>query len=248
MVVAADETWGSIGGGNLEAIAVERARALLADGGATPELLTSRCPTRRPTEHGVQCCGGEVTVLLEPLPVRAGGGDLRDGPRRPRAGPDPGPPRPRPAPGRLPARPARPTSGSRVLADARGRACTCTTRRCSPSWSSASCRAGTHVLVMTHDHAEDARAVRRRPALRRSSGSIGLIGSAAKWARFRAQLPRRVTRPRPIARITTPDRAARRSTARSRPTIAVERRGRAAAAPSQRDRTRTPVRRSRRRP
>ena len=39
MVVAVDRTWGSVGGGNLEAVAVARARALLADGSAQPELL-----------------------------------------------------------------------------------------------------------------------------------------------------------------------------------------------------------------
>ena len=43
---------------------------------------------------------------------------------------------------------------------------------------------GTHVLIMTHDHAEDAAlcdAVLRQGEF----GSIGLIGSAGKWARFR---------------------------------------------------------------
>lgn len=46
---------------------------------------------------------------------------------------------------------------------------------------------GTHVLIMTHDHAEDAAlcdAALRTPGL----GSIGLIGSAPKWARFRKRL------------------------------------------------------------
>jgi len=46
---------------------------------------------------------------------------------------------------------------------------------------------GTHVLVMTHDHAEDFALC--DAALRCAHlGSIGLIGSAAKWARFRAGL------------------------------------------------------------
>jgi xanthine dehydrogenase accessory factor len=46
---------------------------------------------------------------------------------------------------------------------------------------------GTHVLIMTHDHAEDAAlcdAVLREGEF----ASIGLIGSAAKWARFRRRL------------------------------------------------------------
>ena len=46
---------------------------------------------------------------------------------------------------------------------------------------------GTHVLVMTHDHAEDFALC--DAALRCTHlGSIGLIGSAAKWARFRTGL------------------------------------------------------------
>jgi xanthine dehydrogenase accessory factor len=47
--------------------------------------------------------------------------------------------------------------------------------------------AGAHVLVMTHDHAEDfalCDMALRLPGL----GSIGLIGSSAKWARFRGRL------------------------------------------------------------
>src|SRR5690242_12478499 len=69
MVVAAAETWGSVGGGNLEAVAVDRARELLVAPSAGPELFTSSLTDKAPLEHGVQCCGGEVTVLLEPLAV-----------------------------------------------------------------------------------------------------------------------------------------------------------------------------------
>jgi xanthine dehydrogenase accessory factor len=62
---------------------------------------------------------------------------------------------------------------------------------------------GTHVLVMTHDHAEDAAlcdAALRRPGL----GSIGLIGSSAKWARFRRKLADEGHGEDAIARIETP--------------------------------------------
>jgi xanthine dehydrogenase accessory factor len=46
---------------------------------------------------------------------------------------------------------------------------------------------GTHVLVMTHDHAEDVALC--DAALRCSHlGSIGLIGSSAKWRRFEQRL------------------------------------------------------------
>ncbi|MFE6853921.1 XdhC family protein, partial [Streptomyces sp. NPDC057674] len=71
--------------------------------------------------------------------------------------------------------------------------------------------AGTHVLIMTHDHAEDAALC--DAALRTTGlGSIGLIGSAAKWTRFRRRLATegghdeetidRITSPIGIAEIT----------------------------------------------
>ena len=60
---------GSIGGGNLEAEAVRRARSLLETGGTRPETFESHLSDKAPLQHGVQCCGGEVAVLLEPLPV-----------------------------------------------------------------------------------------------------------------------------------------------------------------------------------
>jgi xanthine dehydrogenase accessory factor len=63
--------------------------------------------------------------------------------------------------------------------------------------------AGTHVLIMTHDHAEDAALV--DAALRTSHlGSIGLIGSSAKWARFRRKLADEGHDDAAIARVITP--------------------------------------------
>src|SRR5205823_12805752 len=58
-----------IGGGNVEAIAIDRARELIANAATTPELRTVALSDKAPYQHGVQCCGGRVTVLLEPLPV-----------------------------------------------------------------------------------------------------------------------------------------------------------------------------------
>jgi len=46
MVVAADHTWGTIGGGNLEAVAIDRARALLD--AREPELLTVALSDKAP--------------------------------------------------------------------------------------------------------------------------------------------------------------------------------------------------------
>jgi xanthine dehydrogenase accessory factor len=63
---------------------------------------------------------------------------------------------------------------------------------------------GAHVLIMTHDHAEDVAlcdAVLRHGEF----GSIGLIGSAAKWARFRRRLVEEGGHdPQALERITTP--------------------------------------------
>src|SRR4051812_48316400 len=70
MVVSPDATWGAGGGGNPEATAAERAASLLADGAARPTTFVADLSDKAPPEYGVQCCGGEVTVLLEPLAVR----------------------------------------------------------------------------------------------------------------------------------------------------------------------------------
>lgn len=62
---------------------------------------------------------------------------------------------------------------------------------------------GAHVLVMTHDHAEDLAlcdAALRTPGL----GSIGLIGSTAKWTRFQARLRELGHDEVTLSRITTP--------------------------------------------
>jgi xanthine dehydrogenase accessory factor len=63
--------------------------------------------------------------------------------------------------------------------------------------------AGSHVLIMTHDHAEDAALC--DAALRCGHlGSIGLIGSSAKWRRFAKKLAEEGHGPDALARITTP--------------------------------------------
>ena len=64
--------------------------------------------------------------------------------------------------------------------------------------------AGSHVLIMTHDHAEDFALCDAALRLPQPLGSIGLIGSSAKWTRFRAQLGAQGHEPDTIARITCP--------------------------------------------
>ncbi|GAA2044142.1 xanthine dehydrogenase accessory protein XdhC [Agromyces tropicus] len=206
MVVAPDAVFGTVGGGNLEQTAIARAREQLEAGAAEPELLTLTLSDRAVADYGVQCCGGEVTMLLEPLPVVPavaifGLGhvglelarvlarhpldlDLVDS-REAMLGPD-----------RLG------TPGETgPLADA-----VATVRvHLAPVPESvlADLPAGAHALVMTHDHAEDLAicdAALRTPGL----GSIGLIGSRSKWARFRGQLASAGHDEAALERIETP--------------------------------------------
>lgn len=189
LVVGRTETWGSIGGGNIEAVAVDRARELIgaaaAEPESEPELMEFALNDKVAGRHGVQCCGGAVTVLLEPLPVVQavaifGVGhvglelarilarhhlDLHLIDTRPDMLTD---------------------ERLGVLADAVAQVHVHHTPLL-PEAVLAKLPPGAHVLIMTHDHAEDAALC--DAALRTAGlGSIGLIGSSAKWARFRQRL------------------------------------------------------------
>lgn len=201
MVVTREGTWDSVGGGNLEATAVERARALLACGASTPELLTLRLTDRAPNEYGRQCCGGEVTLLLEPLrtvrPALAVFGVGHVGLELARIL------------SRLEvdlhlidSRAAQLTPG-RLAGLEDGPARLHVHHSPIPEMVLADLPPGTHLVILTHDHAEDAAlcdAALRRPDL----GFLGLIGSRAKWARFREQLSALGHTQADLARITTP--------------------------------------------
>jgi xanthine dehydrogenase accessory factor len=184
MVVAADRAWGSIGGGNLEETALARARAMIATSAASPEQLTLGLTGKARTDHGRQCCGGEVTVLLEPLPVVPsvaifGVGHVGLELARILARHD--------LDLHLVDSRASQLTDQRLacLADAEARVRV--HHSPVPELALGAVPPGTHVLVMTHDHAEDFALC--DAALRcRELGSIGLIGSGAKWARFRSGL------------------------------------------------------------
>ncbi|MFJ4582436.1 xanthine dehydrogenase accessory protein XdhC [Streptomyces echinatus] len=185
LVVGLTETWGSVGGGNIEAVAIDRARELIATPDPEPELMEFALNDKVTSRHGVQCCGGAVSVLLEPLPVVQavavfGVGhvgmelarilarhslDLHLIDTRPDMLAD---------------------ERLGVLADAVAQVHVHHVPLL-PEEVLAELPPGTHVLIMTHDHAEDAALC--DAALRTSGlGSIGLIGSSAKWARFRKRL------------------------------------------------------------
>ncbi|MBB1245917.1 xanthine dehydrogenase accessory protein XdhC [Streptomyces durbertensis] len=185
LVVGRTGTWGSIGGGNVEAVAIDRAREMIATLKPEPELMEFALNDKVTNQHGVQCCGGQVSVLLEPLPVvRAvaifGVGHVGLELARVLARQDLD----------LHLVDSRSDLLSKerldVLADAVAQVHTHHTPLL-PEEVLEEMPHGTHVLIMTHDHAEDAAlcdAALRTPHL----GSIGLIGSAAKWARFRKRL------------------------------------------------------------
>lgn len=201
MVVAAAGTWGSIGGGNLEARAVRRSRELLAEGGTAPEMFTAELTDKAPVEHGVQCCGGEVTVLLEPLALAPSVAIFGMG----HVGLELA---------RILARHELDLHlvdsraehlADDVLAVLDGAVARVVRHHVPvlPETVLAGLPAGTHVLVMTHDHAEDAALL--DAALRLDHlGSIGLIGSTAKWARLRAKLAAEGHDAPALARVTTP--------------------------------------------
>jgi xanthine dehydrogenase accessory factor len=185
MVVSATRTWASIGGGNLEEEAVRRARELLSSGAVDPTSFTSSLSDKAPFQHGVQCCGGEVTVLLEPLAVVPavaifGVGHVGLELARILARHDL----------ELHLVDSRTESLSdAALAPLADSVAAVHTHHVPviPELVLGELPRGTRVLVLTHDHAEDLAII--DAALRSDHlGAIGLIGSSAKWARFRSQL------------------------------------------------------------
>lgn len=202
MVVGTDEVTGTIGGGNLEAVAIDAARQLLRTGGTAPELVEVSLSDKAPLQFGVQCCGGEVTVLLDPIVVPGAVAIF--------------------GMGHVGLELARilsrhdldltlVDSRAEQLADERLAVLSDAVAEVhvrheplTPERAIADLPSGTHVLVMTHDHAEDLAIC--DAALRADHlGSIGLIGSSAKWARFTTTLTREYGHERSeLARITTP--------------------------------------------
>ncbi|MFJ1708021.1 xanthine dehydrogenase accessory protein XdhC [Kitasatospora sp. NPDC088346] len=185
LVVGENATWGSIGGGNVEAVAIDRARELIAAARPGPELIDFALNDKAVNRHGVQCCGGTVSVLLDPLPVVPavaifGVGHVGLELARVLARQDLD----------LHLIDTRPDVLTEerldVLADSVAQV-RVHHPLLLPEAVLEELPPGTHVLIMTHDHAEDAAlcdAALRTPRL----GSVGLIGSAAKWARFRRRL------------------------------------------------------------
>lgn len=197
MVVSAAETWGSVGGGNLEAHATVRARTLLTERVRVPELTVHTLDLKG-GEHGVQCCGGVVTLLLEPhYPERPtvaifGAGHVGWALLQ--------------VLGTLPLQlhliDSRPTRLDRSLPGPL--TATVTTHHAPvPESALATLPTGAHLLILTHDHAEDLAVLER--ALRVDHfGFVGLIGSASKWTHFRRELSAHGLGETELTRVTTP--------------------------------------------
>ena len=184
MFIAADTASGSIGGGNMEATVTERARTMIAGGADTVVEVEFGLNEHAPAAYGTQCCGGVVRVLLEPIG------------RRPTVAIF--------GAGHVGKELARILSRNEIvlhLADSRegmiddalaasleaGPATVNLQTLPAPETLIPDLPDGAHLLILTHDHAEDLMLC--DAALRREGvGSIGVIGSAAKWARFRMKL------------------------------------------------------------
>ena len=200
MVVGADHSWGSVGGGNLEEAAVRTAREMIAGADTRPRTVESRLNEHERNAHGQQCCGGVDQLLLEPMPARPvvaifGVGHV----------------------GYELARILSRLDISLHLVDSRpeavdelrlagitdGVADVEVAHRLLGEQVLDRLPRGAHVLIMTHDHAEDfalCDTALRMPEL----GSVGLIGSSAKWARFRRNLIAHSHRPDAVDTISCP--------------------------------------------
>jgi len=184
--------WGTIGGGQLEHLAIQRACELLEAGGAA--TVTETVPL---SEKAGQCCGGEVSLFLESFSwtrrrlvifgcghvaqAIAGLADymgldvqLIDS----RSAEDVEPPLPEPRPYEV------------LFIDA-------------PEEEVDSIPADSLLLVMTHSHSIDQDVIAR--ALRRGTFPyIGLIGSDRKWIRFKQRLEQRGATAEQLASVTCP--------------------------------------------
>jgi xanthine dehydrogenase accessory factor len=201
MVVSREASWGSVGGGNLEATAVGRAREMMSSGAAEPQTCELQLNPHAHTEHGRQCCGGSVRMLLEPLAVRPvvalfGIGHVGYELARILS--------------RLPVQlllvDSRAEQLDRVrLADViDGTADVSIRHTVLGEQVLEQLPRGAHVVIATHDHAEDYALCDAALRLGQPLGSIGLIGSSVKWTRFQAQLAAAGHRPAAIGRITCP--------------------------------------------
>jgi xanthine dehydrogenase accessory factor len=179
MVITADAVFDTLGGGTFEWQTIEAARRRLASPDGRAEAGISLEAFSLGGRSG-QCCGGFVNVLLEVFPgtpatlALFGAGHVG---REIVALAAPLPWRVLWHDSRVDAFPA--WAGAQARLECR--------HAPDPESAVAALPAGSHALVMTHDHGEDRAlvdALLRRPDI----ASLGLIGSRSKWASFRSRL------------------------------------------------------------
>lgn len=197
MLVTLQDVFGSVGGGNVEQLAISKARQMLKSEITQPDLVNVTL-TPQGGNYGVQCCGGEVTLLLEtilmtrPSVAIFGAGhvgwalvhvlsifpiDIHLIDSR--------------------ANQLEPPYNSALSASLFKKHVSV------PETTLADLPEGSHVLVMTHDHAEDI-AILDWALKRNDWAFLGLIGSSAKWTHFQKELKKQNHTQTDLARITTP--------------------------------------------
>ncbi len=202
MIVTKETVFGSVGGGNLEAVAVQKARNMIESSARVPEFLEVTLTEKASAEFGVQCCGGEVILLLEPIiPERPqvaifGVGHVGFALTRILSA--------------LPLEILLSDSRSDMIASERftgfssvAQIRTFTFPYPSPEFVMSELRSGAFVLILTHDHSEDI-TILETALHRKDLKYIGLIGSSAKWTRFQTQLKSRGFTDADLSRVTTP--------------------------------------------
>lgn len=199
LVISLHETWGTIGGGNFEASVIDRARELIKAGTGASELVAFALNDKAPATHGVQCCGGEVNVLLDVLNPRRTvaifgighvGYEIAHILAR--------------QPLNLLLVDSRPEAltADRIQPLMTGPATITVHLEPAPEIVLRDLPPGATVLVLTHDHAEDLLIC--EAALGAKPFYIGLIGSRSKWLRFRKKLQDEGHGDSEIDRITCP--------------------------------------------
>ena len=199
MLVTAEATFDTIGGGNLEAVATEIARGMLQTRTVIQQRQVLQL-THEQSLFGVQCCGGEVELLLEPVQTtRAtiaifGMGHV----------------------GLALAKVLSILPINLWLIDARAEMLTALRLESLRTGQAsiivrevpvldgvvADLPPNSHVVMMTHDHSEDLYVLKAALARESTLGYLGLIGSATKWQRFSHKL--RQAGFNNLARVTTP--------------------------------------------
>ncbi|MCI9887279.1 xanthine dehydrogenase accessory protein XdhC [Micrococcales bacterium 31B] len=208
MVVTPHETWGTVGGGLLERRALARVRESLASGCSETVTESARLGARGDSggpADSRQCCGGEVTYVIETWAAAASAVALFG---MGHVGLEVGF-----ALSRSPIHLYAIDSRVEFLRPERldplrtGRSTVYAVHAPIPEAEINSLPPDTHIAVMTHDHAEDLAIIDQ--ALRRHArdgdvASIGVIGSRTKWSLFARRLLRLGHDPEAVASVDCP--------------------------------------------